>query len=414
MNIGFISTRLAGTDGVSLEVEKWVRVLRRMGHETFFCAGELGGYAAGGTLIPQLHFNHQSVAALNQRAFGVNADADAEKLCSDIYALADELRAPLRAFIRDNQLELLIVQNALAIPMNLPLGVCLTGLIAELSINTIAHDHDFYWERERYQTNAILQFLDTYFPAELPTVQHVTINSIAQRRLKARRGIGSVVIPNVHDFAAPAPGLDDYNSDFRQALGLTDDALLILQPTRVIRRKGIELAMELVHYLQWPDAHLLITHSATDEGVAYWHWLEREAGVMKIDLRLIDNLISMDRTKINVHKTYTLWDVYLHADLVTYPSLYEGFGNALLEAIYFKRPVVVNRYPVYNADIRPLGFEFVEIDGFVDDDAVERVRELLETPQQAHAMTERNYAIAQEHFSLEVLEQKLKDLLASL
>ena len=28
-------------------------------------------------------------------------------------------------------------------------------------------------------------------------------------------------------------------------------------------------------------------------------------------------------------KIYTLWDIYPHADLVTYPSLYEGFGNAL-------------------------------------------------------------------------------------
>ena len=99
--------------------------------------------------------------------------------------------------------------------------------------------------------------------------------------------------------------------------------------------------------------------------------------------------------------------------LVTYPSAYEGFGNALLEAIYFKRPVVVNRYPVYNADIRPLGFEFIELDGFVDDAAVERTRELLKAPEQAKAMAEKNYAIAQEHFSLEVLERKLRELIAN-
>ena len=29
-------------------------------------------------------------------------------------------------------------------------------------------------------------------------------------------------------------------------------------------------------------------------------------------------------------KMYTLWDLYPHADFVTYPSTYEGFGNALL------------------------------------------------------------------------------------
>ncbi len=413
MRIGFISTRLCGTDGVSLEVEKWARVLRRMGHEVFFCAGELGGYASGGTLIPELHFHHQSIVKLSQRAFAENADTDGERLCDDIYAMADKIRAPLRHFIRSNKLDLIIVQNAMTIPMNLPLGVCLTGLIAELSIPTIAHHHDFYWERQRYQTNAILDLLDTNFPANLPTIRHVTINTIAQRRLKARRGIASVVIPNVHDFATPPPAIDEYNRDFRQAMGLSDQDLLILQPTRVIRRKGIEMALELVQRLGLPNAHVVITHSATDEGLEYWRWLQREARVMGVDLRLIDHLVGAERATRDGRKVYSLWDVYPHADLVTYPSLYEGFGNALLEAVYFKRLVVVNRYPVYNADIRPLGFEFVELDGFVDEEAVRKTRELLADPDRVRAMAEKNYAIAREHFSLEVLERKLKELLAS-
>jgi glycosyltransferase involved in cell wall biosynthesis len=413
MRIGFISTRLNGTDGVSLEVEKWAQVLRRLGHDLFYCAGELGGYASGGTLIPRLHFDDQSIVALSQRAFGTRAEPDGEKLCDEIYAMADEIRAPLRHFIRSNRLDLIIVQNALTIPMNLPLGVCLTGLIAELGINTIGHHHDFFWERHRYQTNSILDLLDTTFPAKLPTIQHVTINSIAQNRLKARRGIDSIVIPNVHDFAAPPPGIDAYNQDFRQALGLAEGDPFILQPTRVIQRKGIEMAIELVHRLELPNARLFITHRAHDEGLEYWHWLKREASVMKVDLRLIDHMISTERSKADGHKIYSLWDAYPHADLVTYPSTYEGFGNALLEAIYFKRPIVVNRYPVYNADIRPLGFEFIELDGFVDEEAVEKAREVLNDPGCVKAMAEKNCAIAQENFSLEVLERKLKELVAS-
>ncbi len=413
MRIGFISTRLNGTDGVSLEVEKWAQVLRRLGHDLFYCAGELGGYASGGTLIPQLHFDHQSAVLLSQRAFGESAEGDGEKLCDEIYAAADEIRAPLRHFIRSNRLDLIIVQNALTIPMNLPLGVCLTGLIAELGITTIGHHHDFFWERHRYQTNNILDLLDTTFPSKLPSIQHVTINSIAQKRLKARRGIDSVVIPNVHDFATPAPEIDAYNRDFREALGLAKDDLFILQPTRVIQRKGIELALELVHRLDLPHAHLFITHRAHDEGLSYWRWLKREAGVMRVDLRLIDHMIGTERSRIDGHKVYPLWDAYPHADLVTYPSTYEGFGNALLEAVYFKRLVVVNRYPVYNADIGPLGFEFIELDGFVHEAAVEKTHQLLNDPEQVKTMAEKNYAIAQEHFSLEVLARKLKELLAS-
>ncbi len=413
MRIGFISTRLNGTDGVSLEVEKWAVVLRRMGHDVFYCAGELGGYAAGGTLVPQLHFDHQSIVLLSQRAFGESAEPDGDKVRDAIYEQADEIRAPLRGFIRSNRLDLIIVQNALTIPMNLPLGVCLTGLIAELGIDTIGHHHDFFWERQRYQTNTILELLDTTFPAKLPSIQHVTINSIAQKRLKARRDIDSVVIPNVHDFATPPPEIDSYNSDFREAIGLKGEDLFFLQPTRVIRRKGIEMALELVHRLDLPQAHLFITHRAHDEGLNYWHWLKREAGVMQVDLRLIDHMIGTERAKIDGHKVYSLWDAYPHADLVTYPSTYEGFGNALLEAVYFKRLMVVNRYPVYNADIEPLGFEFIELDGFVDEAAVEQTRDLLGDPDQARAMAEKNYQIARDNFSLEVLERKLKELFAN-
>lgn len=413
MRIGFVATRLNGTDGVSLEVEKWAKVLRRMGHDIYYCAGELGGYAIGGTLIPALHFEHQNIVELSKRAFGEGAERDGERLADEIYETADEIRAPLRKFIRGNNLDLLIAQNALTIPMNLPLGVALTGLIAELGIDTIAHHHDFYWERQRYQTNAILDLLDTAFPAKLPSIQHVTINSIAQRRLKERRQIDSIVIPNVHDFATPPPGIDAYNRDLRERLGLGPDDLFVLQPTRVIQRKGIEMAIELVCLLGIPGAHLFITHRAGDEGLDYWRWLKREAEVMRVDLRLIDHLIGAERGKMNGHKLYSLWDAYPHADLVTYPSTYEGFGNALLEAVYFKRPIVVNRYPVYVADIKPLGFEFVELDGFVNEDAAEKVRELLSDPERVEAIAEKNYAIAQAHFSLEVLETKLRDLLNS-
>jgi glycosyltransferase involved in cell wall biosynthesis len=414
MRIGFISTRLNGTDGVSLEVEKWACVLRRMGHDLFYCAGELGGYASGGTLIPQLHFEHQSIVRLGSSAFGEGHESDGDKLCDAIYAQADEIRPPLRHFIRSNRLDVIIVQNALTIPMNLPLGVCLSGLIAELGISTIGHHHDFFWERHRYRTNAILDLLDTTFPAKLPSIQHVTINSIAQERLRARRGIESIVIPNVHDFATPPPQIDSYNGDFREAIGLAEDDVFVLQPTRVIQRKGIEMALELVHRLDLPNAHLYITHRAHDEGLDYWHWLKREAGVMRVDLRLIDHMIGTVRSKIDGHKVYSLWDVYPHADLVTYPSTYEGFGNALLETVYFKRPVVVNRYPVYNADIRPKGFEFVELDGFVDEAAVKKTRELLNDPEQVKVMAEKNYAIAQDNFSLEVLERKLREVLPNL
>ena len=38
LRIGFVGTRFAGTDGVSLESEKWADELRAMGHDVFYFA----------------------------------------------------------------------------------------------------------------------------------------------------------------------------------------------------------------------------------------------------------------------------------------------------------------------------------------------------------------------------------------
>jgi mannosylglucosylglycerate synthase len=414
MRIGFVSTRLKGTDGVSLEVEKWARIMSRLGHEVFFCAGELGGYASAGTLIPLMHFQHPDILGLNERAFSGKADQDRDRLMEDIHQLAAEILPPLRRFVLSERLDLLVVQNALAIPMNLPLGLCLAELIGELQIETICHHHDFFWERTRFQVGTLLDFLDTYFPPNLPGIQHVTINSLAQNRLKARRGIESSIVPNVLDFATPPPGIDAYNTDFRTKIGLNGDDLLVLQPTRVIQRKGIELSLELLNRLQLPKAKLVITHSAGDEGLAYWNWIQHEAACMGVPLLLVDQWVAEERATSQGRKQYTLWDAYPHADLVTYPSLYEGFGNALLETIYFKRLALVNRYPVYVADLAPLGFEFIELEDCVDEKAVSQVHQLLHTPEQVREMTEANFRIAQEHFSLEVLEKKIQYLISNI
>jgi len=86
-------------------------------------------------------------------------------------------------------------------------------------------------------------------------------------------------------------------------------------------------------------------------------------------------------------KQYTIWDAYQHADLVTYPSTYEGFGNAFLEAIYYKKPILCNRYGIYRTDIEPCGFKVILMDGFLTDDVVAQVRRVLDDKDYASDLT---------------------------
>jgi mannosylglucosylglycerate synthase len=404
MNIGFIATRLAGTDGVSLETAKLATALRRQGHEIFYCAGELDGDVPG-LLVPEAHFTDPVAIALGERAFSPVPDPD---LLPDITRRAADIRPALQEFVNRYQIDYAIVQNAFAIPMQLPLAQAITELLGEEELPGLAHNHDLYWERERFAVNQIGDFLDTYFPPALPRLQQATINTLAQRALRQRRGLESVVIPNVFDFATPPPGVDDFNRDFREAIGVGPGQWLILQPTRVIPRKGIELAIELVARLDDPRAVLVISHEAGDEGMDYLYALQSLAAEKNVDLRYVAGRIGDRRGEDSAgRKIYSLWDAYAHADLVTYPSLIEGFGNALIETVYFRLPALVNRYAVYVADIGPVGFQFAEIDGAITDAAVEQVRGWLEDPASAQPVVEHNYRLGAEHFSYEALERVL-------
>jgi glycosyltransferase involved in cell wall biosynthesis len=186
---------------------------------------------------------------------------------------------------------------------------------------------------------------------------------------------------------------------------------IFLQPTRVIARKGIDISFELLRRLREPRARLVISHQAGDEGMAYYRQLLHRAAAMNVEVHYLAGFIEEQRVIRNRRKMYTLWDLYPHADFVTYPTLYEGFGNALLEAIYFRKPVLVNRYSVYVADIAPLGFDFVEVDGWITDESVSQVRRLLDDPDRCQAAVSKNYELARRHFSYEVLTNALKQLL---
>ena len=410
MRIGFVATRLAGVDGVSLETSKWVTVLRRMGHEIFYCAGELDPYGPPGMLVSEMHFKHPVIREVQQLAFG-GTDLRPE-LSQEIQRKGHGLKLRVQAFIEDFNLDVLVVQNALTIPMNIPLGVGLYEAINETGIPTIIHHHDFYWERERFLVHRIPSILRLAFPPDLPSVQHVVISTVMQRELQVRRNIDAVYIPNVFDFESQPPPPDDYSNNFYEDMGFGPDDRVVLQPTRLIARKSIDRAIELVQMLgNHRRYQFVITGEPGDEPGPYFEWLFDKAVRAGIDVHFIGDRITAHRTTRDGERTYTLWDVYPQADLVTYLSHYEGFGNALVETLYYRRPLVANRYPQYRADIAAVGVQAIEIDEFVTPATALEVLELLDDPQRVERMTEHNFQVGQEHFSYAVLERKLTMLL---
>lgn len=404
-NIGFISTRISGIDGVSHEIEKWASILEKNGYSCYYCAGEIDRPPERCFLIEEAHFKHADIERINQGIFGQTTRT--REITGLIHALAARIRPKLDEFIGNFGIDGIIVENALAIPMNIPLGIALTELIAETGIPAVAHHHDFAWERERFLVNAAGDYIQMSFPPMLPGIEHVVINSIAQASIGHRKGIPSTIIPNTFDFENIPKAVDGETlRRIRRESGVGDGEYLILQPTRVVPRKCIERSIDLVSGLQGAGKRLVISHPSGDEGDAYYRRLCDYAGMKGVELRFINHLISPGRSA-SKERPYTIGDVYQAADLVTYPSSYEGFGNAFLEAIYFRKPLVVNRYPVFITDIEIHGFNLCRIDGFVTSDTVRQVEKILADENLRNRMADGNYAIAREHFSYKSLESVL-------
>jgi mannosylglucosylglycerate synthase len=361
--------------------------------------------------VPEAHFLHKDVQEIANISY--RSSTRPQKITHKIHELRSYLKDRLYEFIKKYDLELLIAENALSIPLNIPLGLALAELIAETGIPVIGHHHDFFWERKRFLVNCIGDYLEMAFPPRLPSIHHVVINSLAATEIGKRRGINVSIIPNVMDFDNPPAAPDEYTAALRGDLQVDSDEHFFLQPTRPLQRKGIEYSIELIRRLG-EKARLVISHAGGDEGKEYVEHIRTLARLMDVSVNFVSDIISTERsTTKDGRRVYTLGDVYPYADLVTFPSLLEGFGNAFLEAVYYRRPIFMNNYTIYSIDIKPKGFQAIEFNGFITAETIKQVQKILSDRKFVEETTEHNYQLGKQFYSFTVLQRQLHVLLHS-
>ncbi|MFC5452811.1 glycosyltransferase family 4 protein [Paenibacillus aestuarii] len=447
MNIALAHFRVGETDGVSLEMEKWREALIRMGHQVLFLAGSEG--QASAHVIPELHYKHPMNEKFTFNAFDKQIDYESEQeFADDVMFFAKRMEDQLIDFIEMEQIELLIAFNLLSLGWSLPAGIALTTALEKTGIPCAAFHNNFFWQRDNYSRptcSIVNDWLERFFPPDLSNVVHIVSNSLYQKELKERRHLNAVVIPNVFDFDGESWTGDSYNATLRQDIGVNEDDIVILQATRVTERKTIELGIDVVAQLQL-RVEALKRRKATlyngkqlsersrvvyvlagmpESSYEYTEKLRIKAEHLGIDMRYISSKISHSRTYSDGGKKYSLWDAYVISDFVTFPSVVEGWGNQLLEAVYARKPLLIYEYPVYKEDIRNYGFHFVSLgsshrwmeDGLASVDspiveaAAQQMAELLAGANQYMRTVQHNFQIGKTSFSFDSLHQLLKPLI---
>ena len=414
MRVAFIATRISGLDGVSLEVDNWRKIFEKRGHSTVLVAGNLD---RRGILIPELNFQAPNIFKIYENV--IESRVSFGKVEVKVFELAGRIEGLLRKSLGNGSLpDMLVVPNVFSLPVHFPLAVALERFIREYNVPTIARHHDFWWERERFLKSTCFPFFKRFFPPDVPQIKHITINSLARSELFKRTRIKSDVIWDSFDFSAN-PCLDSYALHWREDFGISGDDIVFLQATRIVPRKRIELAINLVKKLRDPRIVLVIAGHAGDEGYEYLKrvkLLAKSSGIryrfigkyVNSRRRLVDSFVNGERNK---RRIYTLWDCYLNSDFVVYPTKVEGFGNQFVESVFFKKPIILTPYPVYEKDIKPLGFKAIEIDESLGAVSLARVGEALKNRKRWQKIAEENFSLGKRFLSFEWVESQLEDVL---
>lgn len=453
INLSFFQNRLGRTDGVSLEVDKWRAVLRdRLGHNVWYCSGN--DDVPGNYVLPELYAQHPRTWKILRNGTVEFRDYDSEqRLEQEIYEHADTIEQKLLRFIDEHHIGLLIPNNLCSGGYQPAAAIAFHRVFRRTGLPAIVHSHDFYFEESgevRATCQTVASIYERYFPPKLPNVQHVVINRIAQSELKRRKNLDATIVPNVFDFDQPRWQADDYNADFRSEFAIDRDDLVFLQATRILDRKGIELAIDVVAELGTAprrrsllgvptaaggrfgqDSKLVLLCAGIVESIGisgnYWQALQQHARDRNVDLRHVGDRVAHSRHATpNGSKVYSLWDSYVHADFVTYPSLWEGWGNQFIEAVFAMLPVIIFEYPVWKTDLGPAGFDVVSLGDQLSGKnelglaqvepsrirkAADEIVAVLSSPGRRREMTERNFAIGRGRFSLDTLESLIRPLL---
>ncbi len=449
IKVGIFHYRVGKTDGVSLEIEKRREILTKHNCDVKLIAGP--NSIGADYIIKELEWDSREMAIIKENSFKIPSRKilTSIELSKKINKIAKTIKHKLEIIQKKENFEYILVHNIFSFGGHIPASKAFLEWIEENKIKCLATSHDFYWERKEFQVprnKFIEKYLQKYMPPKSKYIQHIVINSIAEKKIKKRNGIDAKTIGDIFDFDQKEWERDKLNKKFLKQFKIKPSDIIVLQATRIVPRKGIEIAIEYTRELQLKiksltkksiyngkkitknsKVVLVVAGYAEKENKKYLTKLKRLAIEKNISIRFVADYVSAERefTRNGKLKKFSLWDIYTHADLITYPSLWEGWGNQFIEAIFAKKPIAVFEYPVFKSDIRKEGYNIVSFgDKFVVDKktgeislpkgamkkAVDKtICNLLNKKLKKRA--ERNFKIGKKYHNYEILEKFLLSII---
>jgi len=413
-NLAVIASRLKCVDAISVEAEKWIDKYVKLGYNVHLIAGKFGEpVTLPHFVIPEMDYKHPEVRGIKRILFSTKLEKMGKKAAEILTnSIVKRIKGPLKNYLVQNKIQVLCVEDALGSMKHIPLCIAMKDICDELSIPVISRYHYAYWQNPYFTKFDNFPKLLAELPPKYKNIIHITNTNESYAHLKDKKGIIAKVIPNTIDIDR-LHELDAYNVDFRSAFGIRDDQLIFLQPTRIKRNKYIERSIKLVaeiNDIMKKDNVLFITGSPVYSRGNYFEEIVKKMKKQNVNVIFANDRIFLGRHHNQEQKFYSIHDAYVHADVVLYPNEGDAFGNPIIEAVAYKKPLVVNTFPNLK-EFKDLGFRFVVMDQKMDTEVISDTYELIANKEKANEVVEHNFGLLKKHYSSDVLDQNLIPIL---
>jgi glycosyltransferase involved in cell wall biosynthesis len=316
-------------------------------------------------LIPELDSRHPEVTAVREQLL----QGDVPPAFT---ILRGRIERELDRVLED--LDVVIVHNALSLHFNLPLTSALWSIAPRRTARIISWVHDLSWVNPLYRP-----WMHEGEPWDLlrRSNPRITPVFVSRQRLEEWRELTGAlvderhVIPNGID-AQALLRLGPTSRELAARFGLLEADVVLLAPVRITRRKNLEWAIEAAAGVRdtGQRVRLLITGPPgphDPRSMEYVSELKQLTSRLALDdsvIFLFEALASSRPAGAAVHSvsSETLSDLYMLSDVVVLPSASEGFGLPLAEAAIFRTPVVCTDIPAF-LELAPEGAIVVPVAG---------------------------------------------------
>ncbi len=368
--------------GVEVVIEAHVRLLTAHGYPVKLIVGEGQSFDASAAVkvIPEMRSLHK----IDRR---VNEELEKGELSERFAQIRDRLYHELKEELAS--VDLCIIHNLLTMHFNLPLTAALEKIIREGSEGQpfraprfIAWCHDATFKDPHY----VSQWRDAYpwhlLSSALPKVKYVTISQMRRRQLSQLFKVKESQVNVISDGIDPKSflNLSPVSLSIFDYFRLFEEDLVMFYPTRIVRRKNIELAIKITKSIneRGHRASLIITSPPDPHNEDSLHYYESLKGLAR-ELNTVKHSRSTSKHSRSTaeavpsgsavrqypkgieKKVIFLYEykddegerirvdgellrsLYLLCDLLLFPTRGEGFGIPILESAVSHLPVVCSR-----------------------------------------------------------------------